>query len=90
MIWLTGDPGSDPSTLQAMIFVREFEARADRLVIEIGSVPLSHPHTRELLTELHDVRAQIQRLQTTYRLPLGRSVAEPAVPGEPMAFDQAG
>ncbi|WP_283255227.1 hypothetical protein [Gordonia sp. PP30] len=43
-----------------------------------------------MLTELHDVRAQIQRLQTTYRLPLGRYAAGPAVPGESIAFDQAG
>ncbi|GAB89205.1 hypothetical protein [Gordonia rhizosphera] len=58
----------DPSRLQAMVFVREFEALADKLVVEIEG---HRPHSTEmlqLLAELREVREHIRRLQVSFGL----------------------
>lgn len=65
----------DPATLQAMIFVREFEAIAERLVADLESPRLHPVKQRTLLVELREVREQIRRLQLSFRLPVERHTA---------------
>ncbi len=67
----------DPSRMQAMVFVREFEAMAETLVAEIERPRRHPPEKQELLADLREVREQIRRLQEAFGLavPYGRDTA---------------
>lgn len=60
----------NPSTLQARVFLGEFELLAAALIKQLDAVDVPASERRALLTELFNVRAQINRLQAAYHFPV--------------------